>query len=155
MREEPMMPPNISRRTVLAGAAALPFLRIPGARAAAPGTLIFGLSSYPPNIQPWANSGTAAATIKLMIFRGLTGFAPDGSLRGELAESWTAETPTSWVFRLRDASFQNGEKVTSADVKWSLEQVAGEKSTAYLRGQMQTIDRVDTPDDRTVRIVMK
>ena len=50
----------ISRRAVLAGAAALPFLHIPGARAAAPGTLTFGLSSYPPNIQPWANSGTAA-----------------------------------------------------------------------------------------------
>jgi ABC-type transport system substrate-binding protein len=150
-----MMSPKISRRTVLAGAAALPFLHIPGARAAAPGTLTFGLSSYPPNIQPWANSGTAAATIKLMIFRGLTGFAPDGGLRGELAESWAADGPTNWVFRLRDARFQNGEKVTSADVKWTVEQVAGEKSTAYLRAQMQNIERVETPNDRTVRFVMK
>ena len=81
---------TVSRRSVLAGAAALPFLRMSGARAATPGTLTFGLSSYPPNILPWANTGTAAATIKLMIYRGLTGFAPDGSLRGELAESWSA-----------------------------------------------------------------
>ncbi len=81
---------TFSRRSVLAGAAALPFLRVPGARAATPGTLTFGLSSYPPSILPWANSGTAAATIKLMIYRGLTGFAADGSLRGELAESWAA-----------------------------------------------------------------
>ena len=29
----------------------------------------------------------------------------------------------AWVFRLRDATFQNGEKVTSADVKWTIEQV--------------------------------
>jgi ABC-type transport system substrate-binding protein len=146
---------SMSRRSVLAGATALPFLRIPGARAAAAGTLTFGLSSYPPNILPWANTGTAAATIKLMIYRGLTGFAPDGSLRGELAESWQAEGAKAWVFRLRDATFQNGEKVTSADVKWTIEQVAGEKSTAYLRAQMQEIEKVETPDDKTVRFVMK
>ena len=114
---------TVSRRSVLAGAAALPFVRVPGARAATPGTLTFGLSSYPPNILPWANTGTAAATVKLMIYRGLTGFAPDGSLRPELAESWAAEGSTAWVFRLRDATFQNGEKVTSADVKWTIEQV--------------------------------
>jgi peptide/nickel transport system substrate-binding protein len=146
---------NVSRRSVLAGAAALPFLRIPIARAATPGTLTFGLSSYPPNILPWANTGTAAATIKLMIYRGLTGWAPDGSLRAELAESWAPEGTTAWVFKLRDATFQNGEKVTSADVKRTIEQVAGEKSTAYLRAQMQNIDKVETPDDKTVRLVTK
>jgi ABC-type transport system substrate-binding protein len=153
--EDCVMPLTVSRRAVLAGAAALPLLRIPGARAATPGTLTFGLSSYPPSILPWANTGTAAATVKLMIYRGLTGFAPDGSLRGELAESWTPEGTAAWVFRLRDAIFQNGEKVTSADVKWTIEQVVAEKSTAYLRSQMQSIEKVETPDDRTVRFVMK
>jgi peptide/nickel transport system substrate-binding protein len=59
------------------------------------------------------------------------------------------------VFKLRDAKFQNGEKVTSADVKWTIEQVTSEKSTAYLRSQMQSIDKVETPDDNTVRLVMK
>jgi peptide/nickel transport system substrate-binding protein len=149
------MPLTVSRRSVLAGGAALPFLRLPGARAATPGSLTFGLSSYPPSIQPWANTGTAAATVKLMIYRGLTGFAPDGSLRGELAESWAPEGTTAWVFKLRDATFQNGEKVTSADVKWTIEQVAAEKSTAYMRGQMQSIDKIETPDDKSVRLVMK
>jgi ABC-type transport system substrate-binding protein len=154
-REDRVMSLTVSRRSVLAGAAALPFLRIAGARAATPGTLTFGLSSYPPNILPWANTGTAAATVKLMIYRGLTGFASDGSLRPELAESWAAEGSTAWVFRLRDATFQNGEKVTSVDVKWTIEQVVGEKSTAFLRTQMQAIDKIETPDDKTVRFVMK
>jgi ABC-type transport system substrate-binding protein len=149
------MPPTISRRSILAGAMALPFLRVPGARAATSSTLTFGLSSYPPSIQPWTNTGTAAATVKLMIYRGLTGFAPDGSLRGELAESWMPEGTTAWLFKLRDATFQNGKKVTSADVKWTIEQVAAEKSTAYLRSQMQGIAGIETPDDKTVRFVMK
>jgi peptide/nickel transport system substrate-binding protein len=153
--EDRVMSLTVSRRSVLAGAAALPFLRGARARAETPGLLTFGLSSYPPNVLPWANTGTAAATVKLMIYRGLTGFAPDGSLRGELAESWAAEGNSAWVFKLRDAKFQNGEKVTSADVKWTIEQVTSEKSTAYLRSQMQSIDKVETPDDNTVRLVMK
>ena len=149
------MPPTLSRRAIMAGAAALPFLRVPGARARTPGVLTFGLSSFPPTIQPWANSGTAAATMKLLMYRGLTSYADDGTLRGELAESWAQDGTHAWVFKLRDAKFQNGEKVTSADVKWTIEQVAGERSTAFFRTEMQNVERVETPDDRTVRIVTK
>ncbi len=148
------MSPLITRRTALAGAAALPFLR-GTARAATPGTLVFGLSSYPPTIQPWANSGTAAATVKLMIHRGLMSYGPDGALRPELAESFTREGDTVWIFKLREAKFQNGDPVTAADVKWTLEQVAAEKGGAYLRPQAETIASIDTPDDRTVRITTK
>lgn len=147
---------SVNRRSVIAGAAALPFLRMPGARAAAtPGILTFGLSAPPAAIQPWANNGTAAATIKLMIHRGLVSFDPAGNLRGELAESWTREGDHAWVFKLRDATFQNGEKVTSADVKWTIEQIAAEKSTAYFRNEMQQIEKVETPDGLTVRFVTK
>jgi peptide/nickel transport system substrate-binding protein len=149
------MAPTTTRRAILAGAAALPFLRVPGARSRTPGILTFGLSSFPPTIQPWANSGTAAATIKLMIYRGLTSYGEDGSLQPALAESWTREGDKTWIFRLRDAKFQNGEKVTAADVKWTLEQVGAERSTAFFRGEMQNLERIETPDDRTVRIVTK
>ena len=150
------MNPSLSRRHLLAAAAALPFLRISGAQARTPGVLTFALSSYPPSIQPWANTGTAAGTIKLAINRGLLSYDTKGSLRGELAESWAADGTTAWVFKLRgNAVFHNGEKVTSADVKWTIAQIADPKSTAYFRAEMQGVERVETPDDRTVRIVMK
>jgi ABC-type transport system substrate-binding protein len=149
------MLPTISRRVFVAGAAALPFLHIAKARARTPGILTFGLSSYPPSIQPWANTGTAAGTVKLMIHRGLLSYDTKGALRPELAESWARDGSTAWLFKLRNAVFHNGEAVTSADVKWTLEQVAAEKSTAYFRSEMQGIDRIETPDERTVRVVMK
>lgn len=144
-----------TRRSLLAAGAALPFLRAWPARAERqPGVLRFGLSSFPPSIQPWVNTGTAAATVKLLIHRGLVSFAPDGSLRGELAERWTNENPTTWVFTLREnAVFQNGEKVTAEDVRWNLEQMAAERSTAFYRAQARRIERIETPDARTVRIV--
>jgi peptide/nickel transport system substrate-binding protein len=146
---------RITRRQVLSGAAALPFVGVAGARARTPGTLVFGLSSYPPTIQPWANAGTAAGTIKLMINRGLLSYDRAGALRGELATSWATDGTHAWIFKLRDAVFHNGDKVTGADVKWTIEQVAAEKSTAYLRAEMQGVDKIEIPDDATVRIVMK
>jgi len=153
------MPSTISRRNLLggamAGAAALPFLGGRRAGAATPGVLTFGLSSYPPSFLPWNQAGTAAGTVKLLIHRGLLGYDKNGILRGELAENWAADGPKAWVFKLREAKFHDGKPVTSADVKWTIEQVAAETSTAYFRGQFRTIASVETPDARTVRLVMK
>ena len=146
---------TLTRRSLLTAGAALPFLRVPARAATTPDQLIFGLSSYPPTMLPWANAGTAAATAKLMFHRGLLGYGPDGALRGELAEKWEHAEDGAWVFHLRDAVFQNGAPVTSADVAWTIEQVAGEKSTAYFRAEMQRLARVETPDAKTVRMVTK
>ncbi len=145
----------LSRRLVTLGLSAVPLLARPAFAQRQPGVIRFGLSSFPPSIQPWQNTGTAAATVKLMIYRGLTSYDTKGALRPELAESWERSGATGWTFKLRDAVFQNGEKVTSADVKWTLEQVAAERSTAYLRSEFQAIDRIETPDARTVTIVTK
>ena len=87
--------------------------------------LRFGLSSYPPTLAPWINAGTAAGTVQLMMNRGLLSYAPDGSLQGELAESWGRDG-NAWVFKLREASFHDGTPVRAEDVKWSMEQVAAE-----------------------------
>jgi ABC-type transport system substrate-binding protein len=146
---------HASRRAFIAGAAALPFLRVPGARARTPGMLTFGLSSFPPNLQPWANTGTAAGTVKLIMYRGLLSYDAKGALTGELAESWAPEGTAAWTIKLRDAVFQDGEKVTSEAIKWNLEQVAAEKSTAYLRTEFQGVEKIETPDARTLRLVMK
>jgi ABC-type transport system substrate-binding protein len=45
--------------------------------------------------------------------------------------------------------------VTAADVKWTIEQIGAERSTAYFRAEMQGVERIETPDDRTVRIFLK
>lgn len=142
------------RRRHLLAAAALPLLARP-ARARTAGVLTFGLSSYPPSLAPWTSTGTAALTVKAQLFRGLLSFGPDAQIRPELALSWQRDGDAAWLFKLREATFHNGAKVTSEDVKWSIGQIAGEKSTAYLRGQFANIAAVETPDAATVRIVTK
>ncbi|HEY3846392.1 MAG TPA: ABC transporter substrate-binding protein [Acetobacteraceae bacterium] len=145
---------KLSRRALLAAGATLPVLRR-SARAAAKDTLRFGLSTYPPSLALWSNVGTSAVTVKLQTHRGLLSFAPDGTVRGELAEHWERDGDTGWAFHLRDARFHTGAPVTAADVKWTIEQIAAPTSTAYYRSLFQQVDRIDTPDARTVRIVMK
>jgi peptide/nickel transport system substrate-binding protein len=150
------------RRSVLKGGAALTASVIIApqllgrARAATQGHLNFGLSSYPPTLEPWKNAGTASSTVKLQIFRGLLGYDEQGGLRSEIAEKWEAEDPQTYRFDLRkNAKFHDGTPVTSADVKFSYESIIGEKSTAYLRVAMGIIDKIETPDDHTVRIRLK
>ncbi len=144
---------RLSRRSLLIAGAALPVL---GQRAgAAPGPLRFGLSAYPPNLLPWVSTGQSSATVKLLIYRGLLSFGPDGQVRAELAESWGRDGDTGWVFKLREAKFQSGAPVTAADVAWTIDQVRGEGSNALMRSQFQGVAAIETPDPRTVRLVMK
>ncbi|WP_233256160.1 ABC transporter substrate-binding protein [Falsiroseomonas bella] len=149
----------LTRRAAMIGATAfgvLPVARLAQAQPR-PDLLRFGLSVWPPNLQPWQSVGQAAGMIKMLIGRRLVGFDEKGELRGELARDFGRDASDgAWVFRLDPrAVFHNGEKVTSEDVKWTIEQVAGERSTAYYRAQMQRIDRIETPDAHTVRLHMK
>jgi peptide/nickel transport system substrate-binding protein len=145
-----------TRRGLLAGAAALPFLHIPARAAATPGTLRYGLSAFPPNLSPWESVGAAAGTVKMLLHRSLVSYDKTGRLQGELAQSWSLDDAGAWVFKLRPgAVFHNGQPVTADDVKWTIEQIADAKSTAYMRAQFQEIARIEIPDQMTLRLVTK
>ncbi len=149
-----------TRRTLLAAGAALSLPGVRAARAAqghriAPGRLVMGMSAWPATLAPWVNAGTVAQNAKLLIHRGLLGYGPDGQMQGELAERWEQDGEDAWVFHLREALFHNGQPVTADDVRYSIEQIAAEKSTAYMKGEMQRIARIDTPDARTVRLTTR
>ena len=81
-------------------------------------------------------------------------------IEGDLAESWTQPNETTYVFKLRRGARWhpkppvNGRELTSGDVKYTIERfltVKGNPSAYMLRA----IDRVETPDALTVRIVLK
>lgn len=150
--------PMLTRRAALGAVSALgavPVLKRAGAQPRQ-GTLRFGLSVWPPNLQPWPSVGAAAGMIKMLTHRRLVGFDERGELRGELAREFGRDDEGNWVFRLHpNAVFHNGERVTSEDVKWTIEQIGAERSTAYYRQQMGDVARVETPDAHTVKLVMK
>ena len=150
---------DVSRRGLLAGAGAALTLPVFArwAHAQAKPRITFALSSYPPSIRPWQNTGTAAATVKLMLYRGLLGYDARGEIRGELAESWKRDGERAWVFTLRNgAKFQDGEPVNADAVRATFDQILGEKSTAFMKGQFAALlDKVEAVNARTVRFALK
>lgn len=145
----------ISRRSLLAlgaAASAVPLVGLPAFARTASGNLVVGLSAYPSNFNPFLDVGAAAAFVQQTLHRGLLGYTPEGELRGELAESWKNVEPTVWEFKLRDARFSNGRKVTPADIEWTLKQIAADASTAVLKNQMKQIVKFEAIDDKTIRL---
>ncbi|HXX39874.1 MAG TPA: ABC transporter substrate-binding protein [bacterium] len=128
----------------------------PPTPSASGGTLVFGLSLEPPSLDPQVDSGTAALTVKLQLYRGLVAFYNGGKIVPELAESWKQESPTSWVFNLRRGTkFSNGDPVTTDDVVYSFQRILDPKTGARFRTQLSAIDKVEAVGPSTVRFTLK
>ena len=76
-----------------------------------------------------------------------------GEIVPDLAESFENIDETTWEFKLKEGvTFHNGDELTSADVKYSLERVAyGEELKDYTN--YNQIKEVEIIDDHTFRIV--
>lgn len=125
--------------------------------AQAAGTLYFGISSEPRNLEPQIQAGTVHRTFTLALHRGLVNYGIDGTLSNELAETYEMSPDgTALTFRLRDAKFHNDAPVTSADVKATFERLMDPKGVSpSMRAQFEVVDTITTPDDETVVITLK
>lgn len=73
----------------------------------------------------------------------------DMNIVGDLAESYdVSEDGQSYTFKLRDAKFSDGTKITSKDVAFTYKKAA---EVGYV-GNLDQITSIDTPDDNTVVI---
>ena len=82
----------------------------------------------------------------------LTEIAPDGSLIGELAESWEPSADAaSWTFKIRKGvEFHNGKTLDSNDVAASISHHLGEESKSAAKGIIAAIEDVKIDDANTV-----
>ncbi|MFH5925751.1 ABC transporter substrate-binding protein [Roseomonas xinghualingensis] len=99
---------------------------------------------------------TPNTTLQSHIFNSLMETAPDLSLQPGLAIRWERESDTSWLFHLRPGvTFHDGSAFTAEDVVASFCRVRNNKGevtqsfSRYARG----LERVETPDAMTVRVV--
>lgn len=81
----------------------------------------------------------------------LTEVTSDGSVVGELAEEWEAsEDAATWTFKLRDASFHNGDKITAADVIASIQHHRGDDSKSAAKPILEDISDIKAMGDDAV-----
>lgn len=106
----------------------------------------------PQSLDPNSPRDEAALVIAANLFNKLVSFDAESRLVPDLAESWTVgEGGLSYTFRLRQGvHWHDGRPFTSADVRWTLNRLAGQKGMAA--EAIRRIARIETPDDATVEI---
>ncbi len=156
---------GVSRRTVLqmlaasaAAGSAFPLLPATGAAPALPkkgGILRYGLSTDPPHLDPHVDSGGASSLVKGTIYSLLVRLNEKMQIVPDLAESWERPDNLTWIFKLRkNVKWHDGSNFTSADVKASMERILDPKIGAWARGDLRSVQRIETPDDHTVRFIL-
>lgn len=76
--------------------------------------------AFPPaeNLSPYGADATLLS--RLGVTEGLTALDANGAAAPALAASWTRENDRTWLFTLREATFQDGTDVTPATVATAL-----------------------------------
>ena len=76
-----------------------------------------------------------------MLFDGLIGNDPDGKVNTKyLASEYSVSTDKlTYTFKLRDAKFSNGDPVTAADIKFTIETIANPKYDGPLGANINNI----------------
>ncbi|TYB85807.1 ABC transporter substrate-binding protein [Oceaniovalibus sp. ACAM 378] len=128
---------NVSRRHLLltgaaSGALALGFSPKIAHAQMAGGTLRVGLNITPVVLNPMLTRLNSEYMLAEMLYSGLTTLGLDMSAQPDLATEWSAnDDATEWRFILREnATFSNGEPVTSADVVASFKKLLDPETAA-------------------------
>lgn len=111
----------------------------------------------PPTLDPTMQPANAVGQVTLYnIFETLTSMDENGKLLPLLAESWENQDSRVYTFKLvKGVTFHDGSPFTSADVKFTFERNASEKSTNKRKRIFVNMASIETPDDYTVRISLK
>jgi peptide/nickel transport system substrate-binding protein len=82
-------------------------------------------------------------------------YTEDLEIVPSLAESWNVESDTEIKFTLREAYFHNGKKVTSKDVKFTIEYVQNPETGAKLHTDVNLISEIKIISDTEFMLIMK
>jgi peptide/nickel transport system substrate-binding protein len=131
----------------------------PGVDAQAPkrgGVLTLARQGEATNLDPHKVPAFTSHRVFELVYSTLTRLGPDLLVQPDLAESWVIAPDGKQIsFRLRPAKFHNGDPVTSADVKFTLERIVNPDTKAVARAWFLDVDRIEASDPRTVVLHLK
>jgi peptide/nickel transport system substrate-binding protein len=111
------------------------------------GDLRAALTGEPDVLDPATSSIYTGAQVYEGIFSKLIDMDASGKFVPDLATSWEQTDPKTWTFHLvTNATFHNGEKFTSADVKYTFERILDPKTASAYAGLYAQIASVDATD---------
>jgi peptide/nickel transport system substrate-binding protein len=117
--------------------------------------LTIAVPNNPSTFDPVNAANHDAMVVSQTIFENLVEVDPDGNLRPQLARELPRVSADRrvYTFELRDdVTFQNGQKLTAEDVKYSFEYVLDPKNNALRRPLFNRISRVVAESPTRVRV---
>jgi peptide/nickel transport system substrate-binding protein len=116
------------------------------------GTLTVVQALLPITADPHIEYLNSSWAVNYALYDPLARVDEEAVLKNYLAESWELETPTTWIYHLRQGvNWHDGEPFTSEDVVFSIERIM-DPETASIWGRIYSyVTDVEAIDDYTVR----
>ena len=130
---------------------------VPQTDAVAESHITIGVPQDLDSLVPSLSQGAGTQEILFNIYEGLIKPDSDGNLIPAVASDYTmSEDGLTYTFTLRDGiQFHNGNPVTVADVKYSIDTCAGLNGGDPVISAFSNIESVETPDEQTIIITLK
>lgn len=120
------------------------------------GTLRFATLRAATTLDPHKSGGISNNWLLGSVYSTLVDYDLQGEFRGELAESWTQESPTTYLFKLRaGVKFHDGTDFDAADVVATIKRMQDPKTAATRKPMADNIASVEIVDPLTVRMGLK
>lgn len=115
-------------------------------------TINVAMDVDPESYNPIVFNNTTAARVAQLIYDGLIILDETQTAQPALAESWEfSEDGLAWTFHLRSGvKFHDGSDCTSADVKYTFDEMLKEENNSPYRSRYTSVESVEAPDDNTV-----
>lgn len=118
------------------------------------GTLKEGVVGTPRYVNPLLSATDADRDLSVLMYRGLMKENADGDLVPDLAASYElSKDNLTYTFTLKDATFHDGEAITSADVAYTVTSAQDAQLKSPKRIEWQGVS-VKTPDTKTVSFTL-
>ena len=105
------------------------------------------------SLDPHATNDAPSSKVTVQIYDRLVEQDENMNIIPSLAESWEQPDDVTTVFHLRKGvKFHNGEPLTAADVKFSLDRMKSSPQVSHIIG---TVDKVEVVDENTVKVITK
>jgi peptide/nickel transport system substrate-binding protein len=125
----------------------------PEAGAAPSGEVVWALDSPPPNLIPFGAVSQPAWNGREFFYDSLLMWDRDLNQIPGLAESWETDEDGNYIFHLRKGvKFHNGNEMTAADVKYSMDMAVAPPEPGVAIGILANITGAEIVDDYTVKI---
>lgn len=121
-----------------------------------PNTAVMLIESSPVNLDTRIGADAQSERIDMLIFDSLVKRDASYEVQPWLAKSWEQPDPVTYIFHLRPGvRFHNGQLLTSADVKWSIDSMRNGTIITAKSGSFIQVDRVEAPDPLTCIVRLK